>query len=347
MSKFVITYTPCFRKNMLKEVLNIDNQAKIYKVLSDSVLIIDSELPLTQFQEKMVLYSPIFIKHLMPIFDYGTITGDFNIDKKRILNKVLQIPFFSESKDFNVQCRIIKGGNNGLPYSSKDIEIFVGTYFENFGLNPIISDNRIINNDINIISCLISGNDFYVGISTSTLNLNFQCDEYRVCSKNGRVISRAENKLIEAFNKFNIKPNENGYALDIGAAPGGWTKVLVDYGYNVVAVDPGKLKPELENHPKIKRYQCRIENLSFKDYFDMIVDDMNVEPQTTALIMNGLSTSLKSNGMGVITLKLPNRVEEDIEESTNILKECYDVLAIKSLFHNRQEVTTLVRKKNI
>ena len=345
MSEFIITYTPCFRKNMIKELLEIDSNIKIKDVFSSGILSISTNLDTYDFINHLLQKSPIFIKHIMPIFLKGKITGNLFEDRIRILEQMEKIAMLNGCDPFSVQCRIVNGGSNGLGYSSKDMEVFLGTYYEGLGNIPVFSDSSLKNDNVKILSVLINKNDYYLGFSTSTENLNFSCDEYRIFSRNGREISRAENKLKEALSKFNIRLNGAGCAIDIGAAPGGWTKVLADYGYYVVAVDPGRLKPELYNNPKIKHYQCRIEDLQFENYFDIIVNDMNVDPQTTARIMNTLSCILKDNGLAIVTLKLPDKVEEDIKESTEILNENYDIVTIKSLFHNRQEVTSLLKKK--
>lgn len=346
MSKFIITYTPYFRKNMIKELGNVDKGIKVEKVFSDSILLINSEMNNEEFVNKLLNQSPIFIKHIMPVMATGKISENLEKDKYEILEDVMNIASLSK-EDFAVQCRIVSGGQAGLDYSSKDLEVFVGSYYESKGNIPTFSDNHLKNSNIKIISILVNRDNYYLGFSTSKENLNFHSDEYRICGKGGKEISRAENKLKEALSKFNITLNENGYALDIGAAPGGWTKVLADYGYEVIAVDPGDLKPELYNNPRIHHYKCRIEDLNFENFFDIIVNDMNVEPQVTASIMNNLSSSLKEKGLAIVTLKLPNKVEEDILQSTEILNKNYDVLTIKSLFHNRQEVTALIRKKEL
>lgn len=346
MSKFIITYTPCFKKNMVRELLTIDKNLEIEKVFSDSQLLISTSMEHSEFIEQMKSISPMFVKHSMPVMYIGKITEKLAIDRESILEMTGKI-VPEELNDFAVQCRVVNGGKAGLSYSAKDIEVFIGEFYESLGYNPVFSDRTLKNGDINVISVFINKDNYYLGFSTSKENLNFHCDEYRVCSKNGREISRAENKLKEALTKFDIHLTGEGYALDIGAAPGGWTKVLADYGYNVIAVDPGDLKQELLSNPKIKHLKCRIEDLQFDNFFDIIVNDMNVMPQTTAKIMNDLSTSLKDGGLAIVTLKLPDKVEEDIYESAEILQEQYDVLAIKSLFHNRKEVTTLIQRKPI
>ena len=333
---------------MVKELLQLDPKLKVEKAFDDSTLLIDSELEREDFTRRIMHQSPIFIKHLMPVMSAGTITEDLINDRNEILSNMQDLVPLKERIPFAVQCRVISGGENGLTYSSKDVEVYIGEYYEALGNVPKFSDTSLVNEDIQIMSVFINKKDYYLGFSTSRENLNFHCNEYRIFSKgSGREISRAENKLKEALSKFAIQLSGEGFALDIGAAPGGWTKVLADHGYNVIAVDPGDLKPELQNHPRIKHYKCRIEALEFDNFFDIIVNDMNVDPQITAQIMNSLTPTLKEKGLAVVTLKLPDKVEEDIMSAVNILSEYYHVLTVKSLFHNRQEVTALIQKKTL
>jgi 23S rRNA (cytidine2498-2'-O)-methyltransferase len=154
--------------------------------------------------------------------------------------------------------------------------------------------------------------------------------------------------LKEALSKYNLHLNGQGKkALDCGAAPGGWTKVLADYGYDVIAVDPGDLDESLKNNKKVIHYKCRIEDLvpKFQGYFDIIVDDMNIEPIETAKIMGGLARCMKPDGLAIVTLKLPGNPEKEIEEGKEELLKNFKILSINSLFHNRQEVTVLIQNK--
>ncbi len=352
MSNFIIAVTPYFKRNALEEIKKVDINSNILKTFDDSLIEISSNLDEKDFLSKLQKSKPIFIKHICPANFAGKLTGELDKDKKIILDFLLNIGVvINKDERFAIQCRIVSGSTNGerLPYSSKDIEVYVGTYFTDIGGVPIFSDKNIVNeSDVHIISIFINNGDFYIGDSTSGDNLNFACDEYRISSKaGGREISRAENKLKEALAKYKIDLGENGgVALDIGAAPGGWTKVLVDHGFNVVAVDPGDLHPDLQKNTKVKHYKCRIEELEFNNYFDIIVNDMNVDPQVTAQIMNSLSHCLKKGGLAIVTLKLPEKPLISIQESVKELDKQYEVIAINNLFHNRQEVTALIRKKN-
>lgn len=351
MSNFIIAHTPYFKKQVIEELYDVDKEVNIIKRFDDSIMLVESIVSEKEFINKLTANKPIFIKHICPATYKDVLIGDLEIDKVTILNNILKENItINKDEKFAIQCRIVSGGTsqNKIEYSSKDIEVFVGTYFTELGGIPTFSDRNIINvENIKIISIFINEFDFYFGFSTSRENLNFSCDEYRIASKaGGREISRAENKLKEALAKFNLKLDGKGsIALDIGAAPGGWTKVLVDHGYNVIAVDPGELNPELQDNPMIKHYKCRIEELKFDNYFDIIVNDMNVDPQITSTIMNSISHCLKEKGKAIVTFKLPEKPMLSINESKKIISEKYNVLSINSLFHNRQEVTVYIEKK--
>ena len=354
--QFIITYTPHFRKSVLKELQEIDNEITFKKHFEDNLSLIESTMPQSDFLILLEKKKPFFIKHIAPARKEGEITGDLDEDKATILETLLLCGHIIEKDEkFAIQVRICNGRtkeNQPLPYSSKDLEVFIGSYFTEKGGVPIFSDKKIINEDnIRILSIFLNENNFYLGDSNSNQNLNFSCNEYRVSSASGKQkISRAENKLREALAKYKIELG-GGKALDIGASPGGWTKVLLEYGFFVDAVDPGELNPTLLQNPKVKHHKCKIENVvqakefSKDGQYDIIVNDMNVDPATTATIMNILTPCLKEEGLAIVTLKLPGNPEKGIQEGLKILSENYKVLERNSLFHNRQEITTLLQKR--
>ncbi len=68
-----------------------------------------------------------------------------------------------------------------------------------------------------------------------------------ICPDAGE-ISRAEFKLLEALEVFGVSLPSRGRALDLGAAPGGWTRLLLEASLSVVAVDPANLDPRLNRY---------------------------------------------------------------------------------------------------
>lgn len=349
---------PCFKKNVLKELKNIDPNAYIEKDFAENISLLHTDMKQTDFLEKLISSNVIFLKHIAPASNSGKLKGELDQDKEILLHEILSdFKMVEPNEKFAIQARICAGeteDKSSLPYSAKDLEVYIGTYITNLGGIPTFSDSQIINeDDVNIFSIFINGNTYYLGNSLSSQNLNFSCDEYRISSHRGkREVSRAENKLTEALSKYKIDLGSNGgKALDIGAAPGGWTNVLLQHGFFVDAVDPGDLNPSLLSNPKVKHYKCKIENIAMAEEFakehkyDIIVNDMNIEPEATAEIMNILTPCLKENGLAIVTIKLPGNPEKGINKAVSILSEKYNVLKINNLFHNRQEVTALIQKK--
>jgi tRNA G46 methylase TrmB len=48
------------------------------------------------------------------------------------------------------------------------------------------------------------------------------------------------------------------WAIDVGAAPGGWTSYLADCcGYNVIAIDPAELHPDVAARPGVHHIRAK------------------------------------------------------------------------------------------
>jgi len=328
--KYVITYFPGFRKAALNETKK-----------ADGVFVRDlaRNLSIVEFEEALPK-DPIFIRHIMPINATSNTVGGVSV----VFEKVKEITNLSSGDNFSVQCRLI----GGYDFSAKDVEVKIGTHFDELGAVPCFSDYGLVgDDDVFVISVLAVDNELFCGFSRAADNYNFHSDEYRLLSRgSGREISRAENKLKEAIHKFKINITGEGFALDCGASPGGWSKVLADYGFTVYAVDPGDLKPELLENPRIKHFKAKIQDLEFGEKFELAVNDMNIEPQLTAEIMNVLAHNLEADARAVVTLKLPfSDIGRSIDESLEILDKNYELLALKNLTHNRQEVTAYLRRK--
>ena len=156
-------------------------------------------------------------------------------------------------------------------------------------------------------------------------------------------ISRAEFKLMEAVEIFQIKIPADSSALDLGAAPGGWSKVLLDAGCRVTAVDPGALDARLSGHPNLS-YVCATAQRFFEanphKKFDLIVNDMKMGMFDSVRIMLDAARFLSPGGAAVMTLKLAKgQGPGKINEALVLLRQKYRVTDTRQLFHNRDEVT--------
>jgi 23S rRNA (cytidine2498-2'-O)-methyltransferase len=166
--------------------------------------------------------------------------------------------------------------------------------------------------------------------------------------------SRSTLKLAEAFAVFLGDDLERAVradmrAVDLGAAPGGWTWQFVQRGVRVMAIDNGPLKGDLVDNAMVKHLKMDGFKFQPKQAVDWMVCDMVEKPSRIA--------SLVARWMGqqwctasIFNLKLPmkKRFEEvelcravvaDAMESTGRRYE----IRIRQLYHDREEVTGLVR----
>lgn len=166
------------------------------------------------------------------------------------------------------------------------------------------------------------------------------------------VISRAGFKLLEALELFaptGLRPVPGSRALDLGAAPGGWTQVLLDRGLAVTAVDPAPLDSRLLGRPGLTFLQQNAAAVEFPaGHFQLLTCDMNWYPLQTARLVAGLAPALAPGGWALVTVKL---LESD--SPTRTYRQVAGILAregglqlctARQLFHNRDEITLLLRR---
>lgn len=200
-----------------------------------------------------------------------------------------------------------------------------------------------------ILSFFLTKKKVYVGCSTSSLNLSNWNGGMMHCAKKG-MISRAEFKLLEAFECFDLDLSQLQTAADLGAAPGGWTNALLNQGFKVTAIDPANMDSELLKNPNLKHYKEMTQTYLTRGLdtrFDLIVNDMKMDVVQSASITNEFEPVLSTNGLVIMTFKLPNKftylnIKRGIEE----LSKCYDFVTARQLFHNRSEITVLFKKRN-
>ncbi|MDA1362863.1 hypothetical protein O1R50_24815 [Glycomyces luteolus] len=168
-------------------------------------------------------------------------------------------------------------------------------------------------------------------------------------SKTPDQVSRAEFKLEELFKAHPIDDGiePKGTALDYGAAPGGWTRILAQRGYRTTAVDPGDLDPRVLQLPGVVHERTTAGNFlrETRDRFDLLVNDMKMSPDRSSRLMVDSARLLKPFGVAVTTLKTgAHHVLEQIDESFAILGAAYDIEFARQLRHNRNELTVVLRR---
>ncbi len=208
-----------------------------------------------------------------------------------------------------------------------------------------------------IISILCTAEHAYLGISTAQDNLSSWPGGMRRYAQTEEQISRAEFKLLEALEIFEVALPEHGQVLDLGAAPGGWTRMLLEAGLTVIAVDPAHLDTRLDRQRRLTHYRGYAEQFiqearDKRERFNLIVNDMRMDARDAARLLVKASACLYHDGFVISTLKLPHETPamhplSIMEEALTILEQGYDFIRPHQLFHNRQEITVLAAQPHV
>jgi 23S rRNA (cytidine2498-2'-O)-methyltransferase len=166
----------------------------------------------------------------------------------------------------------------------------------------------------------------------------------------GRAPSRSTLKLAEAFVVFlegrELELLRAGMrAVDLGAAPGGWTWQLAERGIRVTAVDNGPLKGEVRDDALVTH--LRADGLSFlpKRPVDWMVCDIVEKPSRIAtLVARWVAEGHARHS--IFNLKLPMKKRYDeVQRCVAIIREALakarveHTLQLRQLYHDREEVT--------
>ncbi|ATE59136.1 23S rRNA (cytidine(2498)-2'-O)-methyltransferase RlmM [Thauera sinica] len=168
--------------------------------------------------------------------------------------------------------------------------------------------------------------------------------------------SRSTLKLAEAFTTLLSDEERDTLvragqrAVDLGAAPGGWTWQLVHRGLRVTAIDNGPLRDSVMATEMVEH--IRADGFTWRPPrpVDWMVCDMVEQPSRIASLMAEWIATSKCRHT-IFNLKLPMKRRLDAVEQcrTLIRKRLASVgpyeLRIKHLYHDREEVTAYLTLK--
>ena len=171
--------------------------------------------------------------------------------------------------------------------------------------------------------------------------------------------SRSTLKLAEAIDVFMERSEQTRLlrqgmtAVDLGAAPGGWTWQLVKRGLRVTAVDNGPMKGVLANHPLVQHLKQDGFKYTPRKAVDWLVCDMVEKPSKVAALV-GAWFAAGWCRHAIFNLKLPMKQRlVALDGALDGIRARLDEEGInyrmmsKQLYHDREEVTVfLVRTKN-
>ena len=316
---------------------------------------------LTSLVRQVIQQRPIFVRHLAPVQAVIHLSNTEN-DIGELALAIANLPTFTlleRGQRFAVQTRLlqtdietVRAGSNKHAYSSGHVnQMLAEAIAEETGAVESIKKPQVV------VSLLCTMEKAYLGISLTTDNLSDWPGGARHFAHLPEQISRAEFKLLEALEVFGVTLPSQGLALDLGAAPGGWTRILLEAGMQVVAVDPAKLDARLSRQPHLEHYRGYAEDYleeAIKRHrkFNVITNDMRMDAREAARLLVQASACLLNDGFIISVLKLPHETSEidplkNLYEALRLLQRHFAIVQARQLFHNRQEVTVLTARPQL
>jgi 23S rRNA (cytidine2498-2'-O)-methyltransferase len=167
--------------------------------------------------------------------------------------------------------------------------------------------------------------------------------------------SRSTLKLAEAFMEFVGNRNADDRlragqtAVDLGAAPGGWTWQLAQREIHVTAIDNGPMNGELMAGGMVEHIRADAFHWRPKRPVDWLVCDMVEKPARVAALIGDWAAA-KLFKEAIFNLKLPMKKRyEEVGNCRAIIEQklaAADIevkLRFKQLYHDREEVTGHIR----
>ncbi|MEE8403730.1 MAG: THUMP domain-containing protein, partial [Candidatus Hydrothermarchaeaceae archaeon] len=174
--------------------------------------------------------------------------------------------------------------------------------------------------------------------------------------KGERPVSRAELKMKEIVEAFPEIFKEDKTALDIGAAPGGWTRVMAGRLKKVTAVDRAELDIRVKALENVVHIKERAENLALNEKVDILTNDANLlHIQSAGISLELAEKYLKKGGALIHTVKLAivpktgKLAAKSLNHAAGEVKEEFEKAGIElriiKLEHNTRNETTIIGRK--
>ncbi len=345
---YLLLTADSFRESMLKELGHISK----YRIIAEhnNIFIVDMAIGKERKLDKAAfIYGYFPICNVTDLDSGEYINSIYNGIKKLGTDKGVR----TKIECFDINC---KEG-----YSAKDIEVAIGTRMERDGYNVDIVNPGLLAYAVLLDSTCYAG---YIRLGKGRRGF---IDTFRFYKH--KEISRSEFKLVEAFNTF--RPPVPGVAIDIGAAPGGWSLFLAKSGAAVIAIDNAELEygkiinagidaVALKDTRGVKigkglrqrqiiHLKCgfqKAEKCLDGKIADMLTIDINAGGIASSGAVLRYSRFMKKGAYLIMTVKCIMRsVGKYMREVEGRLGGRFEVLQWKVLPHNRQEITLFARKR--
>lgn len=232
--------------------------------------------------------------------------------------------------------------NEGREASRRAAEIRTLVESELSGaLGPPLDPLRDASESVALVQALaIDERRWALGIIPSSEALSLSPGGIRRLRMPADAPSRAALKLQEGLEWVGLRLATGEVAVDLGAAPGGWTWTAVQQGVRVLAVDPGRLRRDLEAHPRVTYYQQSAFDFEPPSPVDWLLGDMAWRPlEVAALVAKWFRRRWAQ--FALVNFKLP--MKEKVSMVYRIIGTLEGAgargIRVRQLYHDRNEVT--------
>lgn len=243
---------------------------------------------------------------------------------------------------FAVRCR--RRGSHD--FSSRDVERSVGSAIDR-GHVDLEDPEKVINVEILF-------NRAYVSVLRRGESVEKKILVERKWERGKRPINRSELKMLEILESFPDMASCK-IALDLGAAPGGWSKVLSRHAERVYAVDPASLDEKVLGLGNVTHIPKKLEELNDEDIpqrVGLIACDANISAQELiSSIVPVVTRYLAEDGFLALTLKaITSHSRRELEETAEAMAKEMEglgvkVLAVTKLPHNTSNEMTFIGRR--
>lgn len=336
----LVSFQPGMEPLVEREIHGADPRAKLAESLEPGLWRVApaSDDPAAErLRAALVRREPIALRHLHPV----EVDRELSRDGAGVEALVQAVaPLLSRvSGRWSAQTRVLAGALGEA--KAYDVNDALAAHAERAGLGAAAVYDR--KSPELVVSVCVAPGRVLAGVSRVAENLSSWPGGAARYAGGADALSRAKKKLMEAIDVFGIVLPASGVAVDLGAAPGGWSQLLLERGWRVVAVDPAVLDERLESE-RLTQVRATAERYlaGARDRVDLVVSDMRMDARDAARLMVAFERVLKPGAMIVTTLKLPERgFVPVLDAALLILSERYAVRA-RHLFHNRSEVTAVL-----
>ena len=226
----ILTSSPAAAGIALKEVQTSVPGVQLADWISPGVGLVELRTGWDSLASHLRRRPPVFCRHICP--------AQVRIALKRAetdLSELVEacdqlVNYLDPTRTLSVQTRIMGGER---PYGNYDVNMLLSDTFVKRGVRLDVRRPE------QVVSVVLTHDLGFLGLSLSADNLSDWTGGARRFKRESEQVSRAEFKLLEALDLFGMSLPPGGQALDLGAAPGGWTRILRSHEMTVTAVDPG------------------------------------------------------------------------------------------------------------